>query len=269
MDRSDLGNRMKMYENQEAGRRFIPMLPVYARIDGRSFSKFTKGMERPYDVNFSTAMQLTTKDLVRETGACMGYTQSDEISLVWHTTNPNSSIFFDGRIQKMTSQLAALASVYFMQYAQQRWPEKITATKLPTFDARVFTLPNRTEAINCFVWREWDATKNSIFMAASHYYSHKQLHKKNGRDMFDMLLQRGVNWNEYPHFFKRGVYIARRYRDVLLSDHEYEKIPEKYRPKDKLVRRCVVEEIFMPPITSVINKEAVFFGGAAPLTQKV
>ena len=113
MKNDDFGDRMKLYEGMEAGRRFMPLLPVLARIDGRSFHSFTRGMDRPFDAVFSNAMVDTTAALVRETGACMGYTQSDEITLAWYSDNPKTQIWFDGRIAKMTSQLGAQATLIF------------------------------------------------------------------------------------------------------------------------------------------------------------
>ncbi len=59
-----LGDRMKSYESVEAGRRFLPLLPVLCRLDGKNFSKFTKGMNRPYDERMSKCMVETTKVLV-------------------------------------------------------------------------------------------------------------------------------------------------------------------------------------------------------------
>ena len=109
-----------MYEGIEAGRRFIPTLPVMARMDGRGFSKFTKGMNRPYDERMSAAMVETTVALVKATGACFGYSQSDEITLVWHSIDVKSQVFFDGRIQKMTSQLAALATLFFYRQVMEK-----------------------------------------------------------------------------------------------------------------------------------------------------
>lgn len=255
----DFGDRMKMYENQESGRRFIPTLPVYARIDGRAFSKFTKGMARPYDAAMTTAMIETTKYLVEETNAKLGYTQSDEISLVWHSPDIKSEIFFGGRVQKMTSQLAALASVKFLELAQNIWPEKVKH-RLPTFDARVFTLPNQVEAANCFVWREMDATKNSVSMAAQHYFSHKQLQGKGRTAMMDMLmLEKCINWNDYPAFFKRGTYVARRPHTIQLTEEQLEKIPANRRPEGGWVQRNRVEIIDLPPITRVQNRTGFIF----------
>lgn len=214
-----LGDRLKSYETQETGDKFLPMVPVYARIDGRSFSKFTKGMKRPYDENMSRIMVEVTKYLVEETNALTGYTQSDEISLVWLQEHPKSDIFFSGKKQKMVSTLAALATAKFLELALQYWPNKCTK-RLPTFDTRVFQVPNKTEGMNCFLWRVQDAVKNSITMAASHHYSHKQLHGKNGNAKLDMLMDVGVNWNDYPQFFKEGSFIKRMQYTKTVGENE-------------------------------------------------
>lgn len=206
--KDNMGDRLKMYEGMETSDKFIPMLPVYARIDGKCFSKFTKGMNRPYDEKMSWMMQETTKYLVDKTGALTGYTQSDEISLLWYSDDIKSDIFFCGKKQKMVSTLAAMATAKFLQLALEHFPERCEKN-LPTFDARVFQLPNKMEAMNCFLWRVQDAVKNSISMAASTYYSHKELMNKNGADKMEMLFVKGVNWNDYPRFFKEGSFFKR------------------------------------------------------------
>lgn len=202
-----LGDRLKGYERAETNCKFLPMMPVYVRLYGRGFSKFTKGMDRPYDVGMSSAMQEVTKYLVEKTGALTGYTQSDEISLVYYQDNPKGDIFFSGKKQKMCSTLAAMASVKFYDQVLTYWPEK--ADKLPTFDCRAFQVPNEVEVMNCFLWRVQDAVKNSVSMAASSVYSHKQLMYKNSKDKLDMLHEKGVDWNEYPKFFKEGSFFKR------------------------------------------------------------
>lgn len=263
----ELGDRMKGYENAEAARRLMPLAPVMARIDGRCFSSFTQGMRRPYDLELSSIMLWTTVELVKETNACMGYTQSDEITLAWHSTDPKSQIWFDGRVCKMTSQLAALATLHF--YMRVHAWNPVYADRWPTFDARVWSVPNRTEGANVFLWREWDATKNSLTMAASEYYSHKELHGKNGRDKHDMLHAKGVNWNDYPSYFKRGSYIQRRTVTMPFTAEELERLPEKHEARknpDLLVERSTYETIDMPPFASVTNREAVIFAGATPET---
>lgn len=203
-----LGDRMKLYESLECGRLVMPRIPVIARVDGRAFHSFTRGMDRPFDERMQAAMIATAVALATETNANMVYTQSDEITLAWHTTDPKSQIWFGGRLFKMTSQLAAHATLAFFEAVQKFMPEY--ASRRPTFDARVWQVPDTTEAANVFVWREWDAAKNSISMAASHYYSPKELHGKSGAEKQEMLFQKGVNWNAYPVAFKRGTYIQRR-----------------------------------------------------------
>ncbi len=108
-----MGDRMKDFEMMEAGRRFMPLLPIVARLDGKGFSKFTNGLARPYDERLSNLMVETVKYLVQESNAVMGYTQSDEITLAWYSDTIESQIYFDGRIQKMVSVLAAKCSVRF------------------------------------------------------------------------------------------------------------------------------------------------------------
>jgi tRNA(His) guanylyltransferase len=271
MKNDDLGDRMKMYEGMEAGRRFIPTLPIIARLDGRGFSKFTKGLNRPYDESMSAAMIETTIALVEKTGACMGYTQSDEITLAWHSRDVDSQVFFDGRIQKMTSQLAAIGTLEFFKQVQMRMAPEYEY-KNPTFDARVWNVPNRTEGANAFLWREWDATKNSISMAASHYYSHKELMGKNGSQKQDMLHAKGVNWNDYPDFFKRGRFVGKAVFTKKFSQAELEALPPMHEARsnpDLEYTRSSILPMMMPPFSKVMNREDVIFEGAKPIVTSV
>lgn len=257
----DLGDRMKGYERRETDRVFLPYIPIYARIDGRCFSAFTRGMERPYDKSMSDAMIAVTKALVDKTNAVCGYTQSDEISLAWWQEDPKSEIFFTGKTQKMVSILASMATAEFLIEAMTRWPEKVTSR--PTFDCRVFQLPNLTEGANAFLWRERDAVKNAISMAARHYYSHKALHLKSGAEMQEMLFQKGVNFNDYPAFFKRGTFVQRRRALREMTSEELARIPEQHRPTGP-IERSEVRALEMPPFNKVPNRVDVIFRGATP-----
>src|SRR5262249_26688662 len=157
--KDDFGDRMKRYEAAETERYFMPLLPVYARIDGRCFSAFTRGLDRPFDLRITRAMVETAKFLVEKTHARIGYTQSDEISLVWQQDRYDSEVFFNGKVQKLVSGLASLATAKFnhLSLATDGLRER-TAEMMPVFDCRVFQLPNRTKAVNAFLWREKDAT---------------------------------------------------------------------------------------------------------------
>lgn len=267
--KDDLGDRMKMYEGVEAQRKLMPLLPVLARIDGRAFHSFTRGMERPFDEVFTRCMIDTTLALVRETGACMGYTQSDEITLAWHSPTLQSQIWFDGRVCKMTSQLAAQATLFFYRLVLERMPQY--ADRMPSFDARVWNVPNRTEGANAFLWREWDASKNSISMAASTFYSHKALMGKNSSEKLDMLMEKGVNWNLYPSEFKRGTYVQRKKVVSAFSADEIEALPPKHQARsqpDLRVERHVCRVLDLLPLSKIINRDDVIFEGAEPILAK-
>lgn len=266
MNFEQLGDRMKMYESAEAGRVFMPMIPIVARMDGRSFSSFTKGMARPYDSRMSEAMIKTTEHLVRETNALMGYTQSDEITLVWFEESLKSQVWFNGRISKMISSLASETTLAFYEQVCELMPE--FKHKRPRFDARVWQVPTMIEAANAFLWREMDATKNSIQMAGRHYFSHKQLHKKNTAEIKDMLInEKGVNWNQYPDFFKRGTFIQRRVTSEAFSREELDSLPPKHKAHtdpDLRIERSYIRAVPMPPFLKVANREDVIFMGAEP-----
>ena len=253
-----MGDRHKAYEVREAGRRLMPGLPVLVRLDGRAFHTFTRGLARPYDERLTRAMVETTKFLVEETHASVGYTQSDEISLAFPNTDPATPMLFDGRVQKLCSVLASLATAKFNQQILSNIPEK--AHLLPVFDARVYSYPNLDLAAESFLWRETDATRNSLTMAAHAYYSHKELHKAGYAKKHEMLFAKGINWAEYPDAFKKGTYVRRESVLKALTPAELARIPEKHRPTGP-VTRSVLKEIVMAPLSRVANVQGVLFFG--------
>jgi tRNA(His) 5'-end guanylyltransferase len=199
----------------------------------------------------------TTKKLVEHTVANCGYTQSDEITLTWDI-NP----WFDGRIFKMTSQLAAQATIFFFTSISELMPEY--AKKMPTFDARVWSMPNKKEVTNVFLWRELDATKNSISMAAQSVYSHKELHKKNSSNKQDMLMAKNINWNDYPSSFKRGTYVRKRTSERKFTEEELLALPEKHEARkspDLIVKRQYFSIENLPIFSTIQNKSGVIFDG--------
>ena len=266
---NDMDARMKMYEGVEGSRRFLPLLPVCARLDGKCFHKFTKGLERPFDQRFRALMQTLTIYLVKETCACMGYTQSDEITLTWYSDNIKSQIFYDGRIQKLNSVLAAVASVEFGHLLPAYLPEKVGTS--PVFDCRVWQLPTLAEGANVFLWREFDAVRNSISAAANSCYSDKQLYKKNSSEMQEMLFQKGINWNDYPAEVKRGFYAQRKHIIRKFTTGEIEKLPPRHEARknpDLTVERAYVEYVDMPIFSQVTNRKGVIFKGEDPICTK-
>ena len=183
---------MKWYEKRYE-HVFMPMIPVLARIDGRSFTTFTAGLKKPYDERLSRLMIDTTKFLVKETNARCGYTQSDEISLVWLAEDPNKEMFFGGKLAKMTSVFGSLATAYFNKLLPERIPEK--SHLLPVFDNRVWEVPAEFEASNYFLWREQDASRNSVQGAARTLFTHPECFNKDNSELQEMLFSKGINRN--------------------------------------------------------------------------
>lgn len=259
-----MGDKHKAFELREVGRCLMPGLPVVVRLDGRAFHTFTKGLARPYDERLSRAMVETAKFLVEQTNASMGYTQSDEITLVFPCEEASEQMLFGGRVQKWCSLTAAMATAKFNQEVLARLPQK--ASMLPLFDSRVFQYPSLELAAENLLWREADATRNSLTMAAHSLYSTKELHKAGYAKKHEMLFAKGVNWNDYPAFFKRGTYVRREAYWRELDEATLAKIPERYRQaKSGKVMRKVVTELEMPPLARVTNLVGVVCRGEQPV----
>ena len=227
MKNDSLGNRMKNYEY--VTRTYLTRkLPVIIRLDGKSFHSFTRGFKKPFDDILVKSMQETMKYLCENIQGCvLGYTQSDEITLVLvDYQSRESDAWFDNNIQKMASVSASMATMAFNRaFAENAKPilrrinnapacsfeEDKYATALERsiskgamFDSRVFTLP-KEEVVNCLLWRQNDATRNSIQSVGQAYFSQKQLHGKKCDVIQDMLfVEKGINWNDYPTTLKRG-----------------------------------------------------------------
>lgn len=294
----ELGNRMKQYEYQTTCTKLIPNLPVYARIDGRCFHKFCKGLNKPFDECLVQTMQEVCKFLVEETNAQLGYVQSDEISLCWLTLQQAP---FNGKLFKLQSVLAGMATSKFVTYITENYynalnhynslndigdphcenyywgPQCTNWYKLydkcrklnPHFDCRVFQLPDVSELANCFIWRELDATRNSISMLAQANFSHKQLQGIDCNGMQNMLLQeKQINWNELPDDLKRGTYYKKINYTKTLTDQEWNKIPDNKKPESRDVIRSQVSKIVFPIMSKVDNKIGVYFLDEKPRFKK-
>lgn len=267
MSADAFGDRMKDYESRETGPRFLPMIPVYARIDGICFSGVTKGFDYPYDARFREAMIYTTRQLVEATQARIGYTQSDEISLCWLAESYDASIYFVGKKYKMISGLSGLATVFFNRFLRESDDPFLlkVANRNPTFDARVYQVPSQTECTNTFLWREIDATKNALSMAARALYPAKELFGKKAPDLHEMLYRKGINFNDYPVAFKRGVYVQRQAVQRLIPDEKWASIPERNRPASQIVERRETVILDLPPLSKISNRNEVIFYGHSPM----
>lgn len=225
--KDSLGDRLKNYEN--VTRNYLTRkLPVIIRTDGRAFHSFTRGLKKPFDDILVKSMQDTMKYLCENIQGCvLGYTQSDEITLVLvNYQSLDSCAWFDNNIQKMASISASMATLAFNQCFRERAEQEIqdyydawnttdedakyievlnwAIEKGAMFDSRVFTIP-KSEVINCLIWRQQDATRNSIQSVGQANFSHSRLQKKNCSDIQNMLmLEKNINWNDYPTTLKRG-----------------------------------------------------------------
>lgn len=229
MDKTTLGDRMKNnYEN--ITRYYLTRrMPVIIRIDGRSFHTFTKGFKKPFDDVLVKTMQDTMKYLCENVQGCvLGYTQSDEISLVLTDyAELTTDAWFGNNLQKMCSVSASMATLTFnkafndniVKYIDNNLDADCGVTKDLTeytkilinarnkgamFDSRVFTIP-KEEVCNYFIWRQQDSTRNSIQSVGQANFSQRELNGKSCNDIQDMLMmQKSINWNNYATTLKRG-----------------------------------------------------------------
>ena len=267
---SNLATRMSEYESHTTSIKLIKRLPIVVRLDAKSFGAYTKGLKRPYDIRLSRLMIETAKYLMRETNANIAHTGSDEINLLYYTDTQGSELFLNGRLFKMQSLLAAMATAFFNNKQDEYLPEK--KGKMPIFDCRVFNVPDVYEAANYFLSREMDVTRNSISMAAETVYSHTQILNKTSKEKQEMLFQKGINWNEYDTCFKRGTYIQRKRTVSKFTTEDLEKLPVHHQARknpELEVERWLITELNMPPLIKVQNRHDVIVFGEEPILATV
>lgn len=222
--KDELGTRMKEFYEGVPKTRLVRRMPVAIRLDGKAFHTFTRGFEKPFDEVLGRAMRETMKYLCENIQGCiLGYTQSDEITLILvDYQNLNSCAWFDYEVQKMCSIAASMATMAFNKFFTKNvnyfemtheYDDTINeycttlvnaAEKGAMFDARVFNIP-KEEVCNLIYWRQLDATRNSIQMVGQANFSHKELQNKSCNMIQEMLFaEKGINWNDYPTYLKRG-----------------------------------------------------------------
>ena len=241
--KDSLGDRMKENYENRAKTYLVRRMPVIIRLDGKAFHTFTKDLKKPYDEIFHNTMNATMKYLCENIQGCkLGYTQSDEITLLLTDYDTlTTDAWFDYSVQKMCSVAASMATMAFNKFLDQYAGEYLDAVMAlqdwdteekyldilngkignAMFDARCFNIPTE-EVTNCFIWRQQDATRNAIQMLGQYNFPHKELQGKSCNDIQDMLmLQKGINFNDMPTEFKRGVCcIKASYFPELVSGYE-------------------------------------------------
>ena len=221
---TELSKRMKEYYEFIPKTKLMRRCPVAIRLDMRSGHTFTRGFKRPFDEIFIKTMQETAKYLCENIQGCvLSYQQSDEITLILIDYQKlNSSAFFDYEVQKLCSISASMATMAFNKFFEQNVYDSnplesvnsencelvntyINAIKKGAmFDSRCFNIP-KEEVANLIYWRQDDCTRNSIQMVGQAYFPHKDLQNKSNSQIQDMLmLEKGINWNDFPTYQKRG-----------------------------------------------------------------
>ncbi len=206
-DKTSLGDRMKGYENINRNH-LISRMPVILRLDGKAFHTFCRGFDKPFDDAMVKSMQATMKYLCEHIQGCvLGYTQSDEITLVlvdYQTFNTCS--WFDNNIQKMVSVAASMATYVFNKTIREfggKYYRKVDGMGA-FFDCRAFNVP-KEEVTNCVLFRQNDAIRNSKQSLGQAHFSHGELHKKNTDEIVTMVKEKtGILWNNLPTHLQRG-----------------------------------------------------------------
>jgi len=265
MEYKNLADWCKWLEKNFSPEVMIPTLPVILRLDGNNFSSWTKSLEKPFDSNLSKLMVETTKFLVKETNSVIGYTQSDEITLILYSPDKTSAIYNDGKKQKILSKLTGKCVQFFNEKRLEFLPNH---NKVAHFDCRIYQTPTLHDAAVQLLWRENDATKNSISMLAQSIFPHKELQGLNGSEIQDkMMLERGVNWNDIEVRFKRGTYIKRTVTSKPFTAEELATLPKghnAHKNPDLVIERNVFSEVEMPIFNKILNKEGVVFFNETP-----
>lgn len=208
---------------------------VIAHIDGRSFSKMVKNkFEKPFDEQFVYLMNETACYLASNVqGVQFAYVQSDEISLIIKKTEPDGDIFFGGRLCKMQSIIASLATAKFNQlmmvynitknnyfftredtadtiYDIVDAVDIITNSPLYQFDCKVWDVDNANDAMAWLLFRNIDCIRNSKQQTAQTYLPHKELVGLHTDEQITLLKERhGVDWHRYEDGLKYGRFVYR------------------------------------------------------------
>jgi len=237
-DFKSLGDRLKAIESKNSSY-LSPYLPVYARLDGKAFSKFTKGMNKPFDDTLHRMFIDTVTTLVDETNASIAYHQSDEISLYWEV---GATDLFNGRIDKWIGELSGLATAKFNQLTMEYFPDKLY--RLPRFDCRIMSVDDDT-ALKFFLWRQMDCIKNSVSVLAQQHFSHNQLLKINTKTKREWLSEKGVPWEDLNPEYKYGSFVRKQEK---LLPVELSGIDPKYHHNvpDMVTRNVITKVVYSP-----------------------
>jgi tRNA(His) guanylyltransferase len=248
---TSLDTKMRVYETA-FDQQVLPGMHIIARLDGRGFTRLTKellDLEKPFDVRFRDAMIDTVQHLMN----CgfkveYGYTQSDEISLLFHLEEK----LFERKVRKIVSVLAGEASATF----------SLALGHPGAFDCRLSTLPNPSLVVDYFRWRSEDAHRNSLnaycywklrekgesLAAATRLLSGASVADKN-----EILYGFGINYNHLPAWQKRGMgFYYQRTQKTALNPLSGEEVSTS-RKTLKTDLDLPIDEEYSKFVASIIN----------------
>lgn len=233
MHNDSLGSRMK-HNYEDVFRQQLPLrIPYIVRIDGRAFHTWTRGFTKPYDPVLMERMQTIAKEIMKEAQGCkLAYGQSDEISFLFNSfEEKETQTWFDGNVQKIVSVSASMASSLLSRMYPERLP--------PTFDARVFVLPE-AEVNNYFVWRQKDAERNALSSVCQVVFPHKELQFKRAEQQIAMLAGNNVFYKNYPEEFRKGWCVLRTPQKVAGEESvTIDKEIPSFKNLPSYVERCL------------------------------
>ena len=218
-----LGTRIK--ENYENRTRYYVPRRTYTliRLDGSHWHTYTRGLNKPFDDGLSQDIDNAIISMLPQIqGVVFAFAQSDEISILLSDfALPTTSAWFDGNIQKMASVSASIITAEFnklriCRYIDESgldlrdWHFDDKYIKTAYFDSRIFTIPDRIEVMNYFLWRNQDCARNSVSMVAQSLFSHAQLQGKSTPQMQEMMFkEHNINWSTYDQAKKNGRLIVK------------------------------------------------------------
>lgn len=181
--------------------RLPPGTWTIVRVDGRGFTKLTKEMVKPFDLEFSLAMRHVAAELIAEFGGVYSYTESDEISLVL----PPSFDLFNRSVEKIVSLTAGLSSASFTH----------RMGLVGTFDSRVWLGSSLGEVVDYLMWRQFDAFRccvngyvyHTLRRTMSARQATSQLNTMKSAERLDLLHTHGISLSDMPQWQRRGVAI--------------------------------------------------------------
>lgn len=212
MSQFKLKDRVDSYK-EVSDYKLLNRLPIIISINGRSSSKTTSLLDKPYSSKFAECMLAVTLKLCNEIeGALFAYHHNDEIVLIIRNDQtPETAPWFDNKLQKICSVVSSLATLYFNVYIN-----KVDLNILGDyiFTSQIFAVPNIMEATNTIVYKQQNNFHTSIQFACFYELLKKSYDKNTIKDMLaglsidekiDLLNQEcNVDFNQYPISFRRG-----------------------------------------------------------------